>query len=192
MSRTPVRSDVYLQKYILHLHRYILLLKTNNMNIKIHISFEQLRMNSMQRTSAMIIENYAVLRKCFSPPSLSESASVFLILTTCFFPLLVDEWVRMYIYIIARENLFHSCKNRPWIVRWPADLLQRRPGIVRCRTVPGRDSVDVIIYRRQPAPVRYVTTKEKIIKTRSVSGRLSFLPVICRSLKSSGVSFICD
>jgi len=39
---------------------------------------------------------------------------------------------------------------------------------------------------------RYVTTQEKILKKRPVPGRLSNSPVICHSLKSYGISFICD
>jgi len=62
----------------------------------------------------------------------------------------------------------------------------------RTLSVPGRTSADVIIYRRRPAPVRYVTTQEKILKNRPVPGRLSNSPVMCKSLKSYDVSFICD
>jgi len=58
--------------------------------------------------------------------------------------------------------------------------------------VPGQASADVFIYRRRPAPVRYVTTQKKILKNRPVPGRLSNLPVMCKSLKSYDVSFICD
>jgi len=64
-------------------------------------------------------------------------------------------------------------------------LLQRR-------TVPDRASADVFIYRRRPAPIRYVTTQEKILKNRPVPGRLSKSPVMCKSVKSYNVSFICD
>jgi len=46
--------------------------------------------------------------------------------------------------------------------------------------------------RRRPAPVRYVTTQEKILKNRPVLGRLSNSPVMCKSVKSYDVSFICD
>ena len=93
------------------------------------------------------------------------------------------------VFIIAREKFV---LNRPGTVRCPADLLQRRPGSVRHRTVPGRTSADVFIYRRRPAPVRYVTTQEKILKNRPAPGRLSNSPVMCKSLKSYDVSFICD
>ena len=59
--------------------------------------------------------------------------------------------------------------------------------------MPGRASSDVIIYRRRPALVRYVTTQEKILKNRPMPGRLSISTVICKSLKSYGVSFfLCD
>jgi len=45
----------------------------------------------------------------FSHPSLSESASVFLILTTCFFWGMMANF-DIIVYIIARENVFHPCK----------------------------------------------------------------------------------
>ena len=48
-----------------------------------------------------------------------------------------------------------------------ADLLQRRRGTVRHRTVLGLAPADVFIYRRRTAPVRYVTTQEKISKKSS-------------------------
>jgi len=41
-------------------------------------------------------------------------------------------------------------------------------------------------------PVQYVTTQEKFLKNRPVPGRLSNSPVMCKSLKSYVVSFICD
>ena len=66
------------------------------------------------------------------------------------------------LYIYAREN---SCKNGPGTVRCPADLLQMPAGTIRHRTVPGRTSADVIIYRRRPAPVRYVTMQEIFFKS---------------------------
>ena len=59
-------------------------------------------------------------------------------------------------------------------------------------TVPVRASSDVFIYRRRPAPVRYVTTQMKISKNRPVPGRLSNSPMMCKSVKSYDVSFICD
>jgi len=37
-----------------------------------------------------------------------------------------------------------------------------------------------------------VTTQKKILKNRPVPGRLSNSPVMCKSLKSYDVSFICD
>jgi len=45
----------------------------------------------------------------FSHPSLSESASVFLFLTTCFFWGMMANF-DIIVYIIARENVFHPCK----------------------------------------------------------------------------------
>jgi len=40
--------------------------------------------------------------------------------------------------------------------------------------------------------VRFMTTQNKILKNRPVPGRLSNSPVMCKSLKSYDVSFICD
>ena len=79
--------------------------------------------------------------------------------------------------IIAREN---SCKigRAPYGVR-----------LIFYNT--GRAPYD-IVYRRRTAPVRYVTTQEKVLKNRPVPGRLSNSPVKCTSLKSYDVSFICD
>jgi len=56
-----------------------------------------------------------------------------------------------------------------------------RPGIGQCYHI-----------RRRPALVRYVTTHEKILENRPVPGRLSNSPVMCKSVKSYDVSFICD
>jgi len=53
-------------------------------------------------------------------------------------------------------------------------------------------SPEVLIYRRRPVPVKYVTTRGKTVKNRPVPGRFSNLSVIRKSLKSYGDSFICD
>ena len=84
----------------------------------------------------------------------------------------------IHIFIIAREN---SCK----IARAPY-------GVRLISYIAGRAPADVFIYRRRSAPVRYVTTQKKILKNRPVPGRLSNSPVMCKSLKSYDVSFICD
>jgi len=57
----PVRSDVFLQKNILYLQRYIIS-KDQKHEYKYYISLEKLRMINMQRTSA--IEMFAVLSQC--------------------------------------------------------------------------------------------------------------------------------
>jgi len=88
------------------------------------------------------------------------------------------------VFIIARENVFH-----------PFQIDRALYGVRLIsynRTVPGRASADDIIYRRRPPPVRYVTTQEKFLKNRPVPGRLSNWPVMCKSLKSYVVCFICD
>jgi len=90
------------------------------------------------------------------------------------------------VFIIAHANL---CKigRAPYGVR-----LISYNGTVRHCTVPVWAPADVFIYRRRTAPVRYVTMQEKILKNRLVPGRLSNSPVMCTSLKSYDVSFICN
>jgi len=129
----------------------------------------------MQRTSA--IEFFCCLEEvCFSP-SLSASASIFLILTNCFFVGMMANF-DIHIFIIARENSFK---------------IDRAPYGVRLNSYnAGRASADVFIYRRRSAPVRYVITQKKLLKNRPVPERLSNSPVMCKSLKSYDVSFICD
>jgi len=58
----------------------------------------------MQRTSAIEFF-YSLEQMCLSPP-LSESASIFLILTNCFFEGMMENF-DIHIFIIAREI---SCK----------------------------------------------------------------------------------
>jgi len=53
---------VFLQMYILHLHRNITSIDQKQTYTKIYISLEQLKVINMQRTSA--IEIFAVLIKC--------------------------------------------------------------------------------------------------------------------------------
>jgi len=107
---------MFLQKNILHLHRYFTF-KDQKKLIQKYILLEQLRVINMQRTSA--IEYFAVLSKCFSSPSLSESASIFLILTNCFFEGMMANF-DIHIFIIAREK---SCKidRAPYGVRLISD-----------------------------------------------------------------------
>jgi len=82
------------------------------------------------------------------------------------------------VFILARE---HSCK------------IGRAPYGVRLISYnAGRAFADVCIYRRWPAPVRYVITQEKILKNRPVHKGLSNSPVMCKSLKSYDVSFMFD
>jgi len=90
----------------------------------------------MQQTSA--IKFFSLEQVWFSPPSLSESVSVFLILTTCFFGGIMANF-DINVYIIAHENLFHACKisRAPHDVRLISYKASRspfgaRPGIGRC------------------------------------------------------------
>ena len=64
-------------------------------------------------------------------------------------------------------------------------FVYNRPGTVRALA-------DVCIYRRWPAPVRYMITQEKILQNRPVHKGLSNSPVMCNSLKSYDVSFMFD
>jgi len=119
-------------------------------------------MINMQRTCATEIS--AVLSKCgFSSQSLSESASIFLILTTCFFWGIMAANCDLNVFIISRENSYKIGRALygVWLI-----FLQRRRVTVRHCTVLGRAPADVFIYRRQTAPVRYVTTQEKILQNR--------------------------
>jgi len=127
------------------------LLKTQNINTKMYVSLEQLRMINMQRTSA--IEMFAVLSKCVS----------------------ITITVRVSLNLFHLNNLFlwrndgkfwykwiHHCTwkiayNRPGTVRCPANLLQRR-------TVPGRASADVIIYDAGRRPCDMWPRKRRFLK----------------------------
>jgi len=152
----------------------ISLMKTKNKNQKIFfLYFKQLRKINMQ-PSSFFWNLCSIEQVWFSSPSRSESVSIFLILTTCFFGGMVTNF-DINVYIIAREN---SCK----IDRAPYGFSYNA----------GRASADVIVYRRRPAPVRYVTTQEKNLKNRPVLGRLSNSPVMWKLLKLYDASFICD
>jgi len=56
------------------------------------------------------------------------------------------------VYIIARENLFYPCK-----------IGRESYGVRLISYNAGWAPYDVIIYKRRPAPVRYVTTQENIL-----------------------------
>ena len=136
-----------------------------NENNFIYISFEQLRMIKMQWTST--IEIFAVLSKC-----------------GFHHPVSLEKWWQI---VILKNSPLHlkirvkSAGHRTvsgWSLTTPYGA---RPGIGRCYHI-----------RRRPAPVRYVTTQEKILKNSPVPGRLSNSPVMCKSVKSYDVSFICD
>jgi len=163
----------------------ISLLKTKNISTKQYISFEQLRIINMQQVLLKFLQSWASVVFFSITVSVSLNHSYF---NNLFLWRNGGEFWYKWIHHCTWKFVI----NRPGTVRCPADLLQRRPGTVRHRTVPVRASADVIIYRRQPAPIRYVTTQEKNLKNRPVPGRLSDLPVMCKSLKSYDVSFICD
>jgi len=115
----------------------------------------------------MIYCNEQVLLKClqswasvvFSTQSLSESAFLSYFINLFLLRNNGEFW-----YKCIHHCTWKFVYNRPVTVRYPTDLLQRRQGTVRCRTVPGWAPADVFIFRRRTAPVRYVTTQEKILK----------------------------
>ena len=104
--------------------------------------------------------------------------------------LFLEEWWQILIKIYSSLHLKIRVKSAGhrtvsgWSLTTPAG--HRRP------TSYASASADVFIYRRRPALVRYVTTQKKILNHRPVPGRLSNSPVMCKSLKSYDVSFICD
>jgi len=71
-----------------------------------------------------------------------------------------------------------------WIMLWSQTIHGHRTASISPKIVQ--------LHGVRTAPVRYVTTQEKILKNRPVPERLSHSPVICKSLKSYGVSFMCD
>jgi len=153
------------------IYRDISLLKTKNINTKIYISLEQLRMINMQRTSA--IGSFVVLSKCgFHYHHCQSQPQSFFILTTCFFG-----------GILANFDI-----NEFTIAPEKSRKIGRAPYGVRLISYIGR----CYHIRRRPAPVRYVTTQEIILKNGPVPGRLSNSPMMCTSVKSYDVSFICD
>jgi len=91
------------------------------------------------------------------------------------------------------------CFIRIWYHRpMPGRRCKRSAGH---RTMPGwslttpsghRPMISYTDAGRRPLPVRYMTTQEKFLKNRPVPGRLSNSPVMCKSLISYVVSFICD
>jgi len=129
---------IYIRTYCIYINNFIL--KNKNINIKIYISLEQLRMNTMQRTSA--INFCSFVQVLFSPPLLSESSLIFFILTTCFFGGMMANF-DINVYIIARETLFHPCK---------IGLAQY--GIRLISYNAGWAPYDIIISRRRLAPER--------------------------------------
>ena len=108
--------------YKLHLHRYFTLevLKYiyKNNNFIIHYIFRLSRWGWITCNEHVLLN----LQVWFSPPSLSESALVFLVLTTCS----LEEWWRMLILtytLLLVKILFHPCK----IGREPYTDAGRRP-----------------------------------------------------------------
>jgi len=160
----PVRSDVFLQKYILHLHRYFSS-KDQNINTKYIFrlsSWGWLTCN--QQDSA--IEFFAVLSKCgFHHYHCQGQPQSFL-------------FNNLFIWKNNGEFWYKCIHHCTWKFRVK---LAGHPTVA-----------DVFIYRRRPAPERYVATQKKILKNRPVPGRLLNSPVMCKSLKSYDVSFICD
>jgi len=129
----------------------------------------------------------------FLPPSLSawsESASVFLILTTCFSGGMMTNF-DINVFITSSEKLFQLCKigrapNGYKLISYNAD--RELYNVARC--LAGHRQMLLYTDAGWHTHARYVTTQEKIIKNRPVPGRLSKSPIIFKSLKSYGVCFI--
>jgi len=85
----------------------------------------------MQPTSAIKVL-CSLEQVWFSPPSLSKSATILLILTTCFFEGMVENF-NINVYFIARENLFYPCEigRAPYGVRLISFNAGRAPYDVR-------------------------------------------------------------
>jgi len=118
----PVRRDMFLQKYILHLH--ILLLKTKKHLWK-NIYFAWAGEDNLHETNKCYWIFYSLEQVWFSLLSLSESASIFLFLTTCFFGGMMTNF-DINVFII--ESAGHLK-----VSGWPLTTPAGRPGDYRIR-----------------------------------------------------------
>jgi len=166
MSRVelpPVRSDTICKStYCIYID--ISLLKTKNINTKIYISLEQLRMNKMQQTSTIQI----VLSKCgFHLHHCQSQLQSFYVNNLFFWR---KDSIFDNVYIIAREKLCHPCTIGARQISYNAG---------RC------------FHIQTPAGVHTICDHARE-KNRPKLRRLSNSPVICKSLKSYGVNFVFD
>ena len=91
---------MFLQKYINCIYINISLLKTKNINTKMCMSLEQLRMINIQQTSA--ISMFAVLSKCgFHHHYCQSQPQSFFFYSTCFFGGMMAKF-DINVFIIAR------------------------------------------------------------------------------------------
>ena len=150
-----------LQKNILHLHTY-----TKNKNTNIYkfplSSWAWITYN--EEVFLKLLQSGASMVSTFITAKVHLKLSSF---NNLFFKGMVVN-LDINVYIIARKiNCFQSAG------------LSTGPG--RSPTTPAGHRTtlaDIIIYRRWPAPVRYVTTQLKILKYRPVPRRVSNSPVI--------------
>jgi len=100
----PVRSDVYLQKYILNLYRYF---TCEDQKLKLnYVSLEELRINNMQRMQLLkCLQSWASVVFTSIAVRVSISVSYF---NNLFFGGMMANF-DIIVYFIARDNVFHPC-----------------------------------------------------------------------------------
>jgi len=142
----------------------ISLVKTKNLNSFIYVSLEELRVNNMQRKSAIeMLQSWASV--VFTSITFRVSISVSNINNRFLWRNDGEFW---YIaYIIARGNVFYPCK-----------IGRASYGVRLISYNAVRPMISYTDAGRRPPPVRYVTTQEKFLKNRPMPGRLSNSPVM--------------
>ena len=178
-------SNVHLQKYIVHLQRYFTSEDQEDKYNSI-LSLEQPRMNkSNEQELLKLLKPWASVVFTSITVRVRRRLSYFnnLFFSKEWWRILILKYTSLHVKIclIRVKSAGHRTVSG-WSLTTPAGD----------RTVPGRSSTGVIINRRRPASVRNDTTQGKILKNRPVPGRLSYSPVMCKSLKSYDVSFICN
>jgi len=123
-------------------------LDTIDINTKLPIAIDNLLMIKMCCTSAIVVfSEYE--RRNKTRVKTRVKVHVWLkssFLTTCF----LEAWLHV--------NICFICVKSAELRTLPGQSLYTPAG---CRTVPGRASAGVIMYRRRPAPVRFVTTQRQ-------------------------------
>jgi len=126
----PVRNDVYLHKNILNLHTYFTSEDQNNKYKHIFFCLSSWGLIICnEHVLLILLQSLASL--VFTSITVKVSLSVYFISNLFVWRNIGEFWQWCNVYIIARENVFHPCKNRPGTVRGPTELLRRGPGTVR-------------------------------------------------------------